>query len=565
MSAAGDIEVDTMFLEKPAVLLGNTRLPIDADEKVVDAPRMLRSKKIAWAGREKYSSEPAACMASDEPSLDDFGMEDALKSAVVKNLAGVAKPCTIGKLCKERDFPAQQLCGVIRHTERADGADAMGEGESWHCTEDMHKWPLDPPLSDHGVAAAKTLGQRVLHLTKEAAGTEVHVIVSSPYLRCIQTALEVCVALGPDTRLLVDRSLGEIYGPMAMGLMEPNPECTVHPAEYILDLCSKRGVACEPQYVGESPIWPESLRAARRRFAGRFLTYLRRSLRVRRNFLIVSHADCVGAAHSMMPSEVGFVLDQVKYGGMFLAQRQFNSGCISPRRRSCPAILKLSPGADSAKTHEQCEQGCESDSPCSTRAESKASDPSVASVQEQCKQGVESEPLRSPSPLAHQYSPRSVLGDGWQVKCYDLKRGRAQEGEQVPLERRLSELASDSSFSHRLIEQLLVMQLSDLPLNRDAIGCGGCVKAPLQELSLEDNASLSNSTVVFGASCNAESASLTALSRRSSLEPFSPTSMRISTPTNAPVTLLGNINSRIATRRRLSGKKNPLLFASSPP
>merc|ERR1719454_2485712 len=94
--------------------------------------------------------------------------------------------------------------------------------------------------------------------------------------------------------------------------------------EYIIKLCERSRVACEARCVGDLPVWPEDLRASRCRFARRFLIYLRRSVRVRRNFLLVSHADCVGAALSMMPSQAGAVTEEVLPGGMFMALRSLN-------------------------------------------------------------------------------------------------------------------------------------------------------------------------------------------------------------------------------------------------
>ena len=132
--------------------------------------------------------------------------------------------------------------------------------------------------------------------------------------------------LGPRTRLLVDCTLGEVYGPSVMGQTQPGLEGIVRNMDSVLAICKERGVACEPQLVGHWPKWPEHLPAARRRFAKRFLTYLRRGIRVRRNFLIVTHADGVGAALSMMPSEVGLVSEGVEFGGMFLAQRVLDIG-----------------------------------------------------------------------------------------------------------------------------------------------------------------------------------------------------------------------------------------------
>eukprot|EP00438_Fugacium_kawagutii_P002534 Skav207750 [mRNA] locus=scaffold181:71271:72819:- [translate_table: standard] len=44
-----------------------------------------------------------------------------------------------------------------------------------------------------------------------------HVVVCSPYSRCVQTAVKICKRLGPNVKMLIDLSLGEVYGPSVMG------------------------------------------------------------------------------------------------------------------------------------------------------------------------------------------------------------------------------------------------------------------------------------------------------------------------------------------------------------
>lgn len=43
------------------------------------------------------------------------------------------------------------------------------------------------------------------------------VVVTSPYLRCVETAAAICTSLGSRTRLMVDLGLGEVYGPEIFG------------------------------------------------------------------------------------------------------------------------------------------------------------------------------------------------------------------------------------------------------------------------------------------------------------------------------------------------------------
>jgi len=100
---------------------------------------------------------------------------------------------------------------------------------------------------------------------------------------------------------------------------ETKPTTSVRPRDMLRAWCRSRGVKIMNKSIGESPMWPEDFRSARRRFAERFLTFLHRGFKAKRNFLLVSHADCVGAALSVMPSMANKLVESVEYGGHFLA------------------------------------------------------------------------------------------------------------------------------------------------------------------------------------------------------------------------------------------------------
>lgn len=242
---------------------------------------------------------------------------------------------------QKRRLPVQ-FFSVIRHEERADGWNAFVHGQRWTQSEDFTRWPFDPPLSDAGIEGARKIGQK-MRSCAEACGSPLHVVVSSPYFRCVQTAVEICREIGPDVRLLIDHSLGEVYGPAVMGEIEPAG--ATRPVNQALAYCSSKGVACESRTIGAWPVWPEDLKYARWRFASRFLVYLHRSVVAQRNFILVTHADGVGAALRMMPSHSGSVLERVEYGGHFIAKRQIRSRTSSPwrSRSSCTRNRSATP------------------------------------------------------------------------------------------------------------------------------------------------------------------------------------------------------------------------------
>lgn len=233
--------------------------------------------------------------------------------------------------CQEQER-STRFFGVLRHTERADDLYTYYEGGRWSRTGDAARWLSDPPLGDSGVVEACRIAKDI-HDFMEESSSQLHVVITSPYLRCIQTAVEVCAELcstggGADLRILVDRSLGEVYGPAVLGSVEPRDP--VRGSDDMLEYMRRRGVACQTQIVGRWPKWPEDLRTARRRFASRFLTYLHRSTMTKHNFLLVTHGDCVRTALSMMPSQESNSIQKVQYGGMFLAKRSQEHELIAP-------------------------------------------------------------------------------------------------------------------------------------------------------------------------------------------------------------------------------------------
>mmetsp|Transcript_40506 Transcript_40506/g.73225 ORF Transcript_40506/g.73225 Transcript_40506/m.73225 type:complete len:825 (-) Transcript_40506:81-2555(-) len=222
-----------------------------------------------------------------------------------------------------------QLFGVVRHAERADVLSAVWCGKPWLQTEDFRRYPLDPPLSDAGVEVAKGVAKRLRAAFQKAEGS-MTIVVSSPYYRCVQTATHIAKEL--RTGILIDRSLGEIYGPTVMGDFQP-PDDHIRPPEDTFAYCQKHNVPIQRRCLGQWPVWPEQLRIAQRRYADRFLKYLHRSIVARRNFLIVTHADCVATALSMMPSQVDRSVQHVDYCGYFIAERYVASPRTSLRYR----------------------------------------------------------------------------------------------------------------------------------------------------------------------------------------------------------------------------------------
>lgn len=177
--------------------------------------------------------------------------------------------------CSSEPSKCFQFLGVCRHAERADDVGALVDGLPWCLLEDSKQWPYDPPLSDAGLLGARELGLKFRKMLQEL-DTDLHVVITSPFLRCVQTAAMICQPFGRGTKLLIDNSLAEIYGPCIIGDAEPDKP--VRPLQQSADFCLAHGVESLEvrRLVGKWPSWPETLKGARARFATRFVEYLKR-------------------------------------------------------------------------------------------------------------------------------------------------------------------------------------------------------------------------------------------------------------------------------------------------
>jgi len=191
------------------------------------------------------------------------------------------------------------------------------DGKPWTLTEESMRFPIDPPLSDVGrveVVRAATIVKDFA----DRSHSQLHIVVSSLFLRCVQTAVEVCKKLGPSTKLMLDDALGEVYGPCVLGDIRPMTAC--HTFRYLARYARSHGVKIVKKPCGRAPEWPESLRKARERYATAFLTYIRRAEISRRNFVIVSHADCIASILALIPGKAGRMVESVSYAATVLGK-----------------------------------------------------------------------------------------------------------------------------------------------------------------------------------------------------------------------------------------------------
>ncbi|CAJ1460155.1 unnamed protein product, partial [Effrenium voratum] len=209
--------------------------------------------------------------------------------------------------------PWQQLLVVMRHSERLDFADE----DAWFQHPDSREYPMDPPITSRGKSLAKVQGRMLAELCSRS-GSPIDVIITSPYQRCVQTAVAVSEVLperkGKKVPLLIDTEVSEV------GIYKKPPGIS----DPVLlqahrDFCSRRRtfeqVAKLPDlegiellnsegYVGIGPPFPELRRAAHIRGLYRFAEWLERGRQAHLNFLIITHQDLVHTFCSMIKPDV---------------------------------------------------------------------------------------------------------------------------------------------------------------------------------------------------------------------------------------------------------------------
>lgn len=453
------------------------------------------------------------------PSENARSSPQRSKVAGIKELPALARRSLQLRRWKRRQLPGQ-LCGVIRHAERADGIYAFINGQRWTQTEDFRQYPMDPPLSDAGIEGAKEVGQQVADFA-DSEGVPVHTVISSPYFRCVQTAVEVCIKLGPHIRMIIDWSLGEVYGPSVMGAFEPLH--AIRPMDATLRYIAYKGVTCVQKAVGKWPTWPEDLKCARKRYANGYLSYLHRSALAKRNFVVVTHADCVGAALSMMPSQAGFAVESVEYGGMLLATRGLEDAKASspplrgglsdteePQFRDImpsqpsQAGRRISDGVGARSDNNFWFHGLKARRRQSEAGTGKKRMSAWDEVSEDGTNGSDRDasPERLSSPCASPSIAPPKAADGWKVRVHNVNtRCMPKEKARTSTKamKSIKSLVRNTAYTQEQIETLLGM-MSDKPLE------GGeelqtkerCVKAPDSRILSRTDCSLA--TYIFGMS-----------------------------------------------------------------
>eukprot|EP00438_Fugacium_kawagutii_P016517 Skav222455 [mRNA] locus=scaffold3319:96817:99986:+ [translate_table: standard] len=174
--------------------------------------------------------------------------------------------------------------------------------------QDAAEFPFDPPITAEGVQQAKRLAD---DLKRQLVSLDV--IISSPYLRCLQTA-EI-LAEEFDVLVLLD---GEVLGPAAF---ESQPTGR-RPLAQLGSVC-RRGRIKAGRTLGKEPQWPETLNNARIRrghlYAKRFLDYLKRSRHTKKSCILVTHGHMLQTCASVLPATQHLKVTGVDYVAALVA------------------------------------------------------------------------------------------------------------------------------------------------------------------------------------------------------------------------------------------------------
>jgi len=215
---------------------------------------------------------------------------------------------------KDQVLTFNQAIAVVRHGERLEST-----GRLTSTTKSSRSWPHDCPLTRTGMRASREVGQTLGNVGNAAP---FEVIVSSPYLRCAQSASEIAREL--KLPVIFDDDLGEVGEHIGRAI---DPQAPPHRGRRDLEQCLRRDfpsveyamTADRLQFHGGYPMFPESLSQARTRFAKKAQNICQSAAAALKSVIIVTHPDALDAIVGSM--KMSWVLTEVPAGAFFVARR----------------------------------------------------------------------------------------------------------------------------------------------------------------------------------------------------------------------------------------------------
>lgn len=205
----------------------------------------------------------------------------------------------------------RQFACVVRHGHRLD----REQKEKWRINPDFKRVPYDTPLTTTGRKAARTVGETLKKMDSVASWG---LVISSPYIRCVQTSAEIAQVL--NLPLVFDVEFGEVFDQVYMP--RGNGSIQFRPIDETLAILKQEyptvEVAVKKQF-GEQPHWPEDFGDAQVRFLERFETTVVKAVERLQSPIIVSHGDAVMILLALLCPRVE--LTKIDYCGWFVGWR----------------------------------------------------------------------------------------------------------------------------------------------------------------------------------------------------------------------------------------------------
>lgn len=227
----------------------------------------------------------------------------------------------LDKFCHGYGPSSRISVAVMRHGERLDAVDPHG----WFRSSAAKQYPFDCPLSAKGRMQVGDVARELAQRSSSCFSC----VVSSPFVRCVETAVEVCRAL--SLPICIDMQLGEVFGPACFGQWSAPGPVRRNPEEVVTLVPPDVREMSPVDFIGEEPTWPESIEDARLRMVTRVEQYADWAARLEGvNFVLVTHGDCVGAtltlALARADGTLGQVVEKVDYCGYAILERVSEPG-----------------------------------------------------------------------------------------------------------------------------------------------------------------------------------------------------------------------------------------------
>mmetsp|Transcript_28067 Transcript_28067/g.89214 ORF Transcript_28067/g.89214 Transcript_28067/m.89214 type:complete len:411 (+) Transcript_28067:45-1277(+) len=265
-----------------------------------------------WDGLSLACLPRAAGSAQVDVNEESVVAMSCLRSAAASNCCA-----GLNRFCHERTQSSTRIAvAVMRHGERLDAVDP----KSWYNSAAGKRYPFDCPLSANGRREVGDVARELAHSCKSGFSY----VVTSPFVRCVETAVEVCRAL--KLPICIDRQLGEVFGPACFGEWSAPGPARRSPEEVAAFVPPDLRSTAAVDSIGQEPSWPESIEDARLRMVSRVEQYTEWAARLDGvNFVLVTHGDCVGAcltlALARTDGRLSHVVEKVGYCGYALLER----------------------------------------------------------------------------------------------------------------------------------------------------------------------------------------------------------------------------------------------------